>query len=239
MIDEDAPLPADSVGLLEGLATTRSIRRYSDRPVTHDQLRAIMFAATRAPTGSNRQPFRFVVLTDGPVAARAKQLIARSAAEIWSHKRRHDGYDSGSGAHADSPKSRMAASMEHYVDNFERVPVLILPCMIRYRSPGSFEGASVYPACQNILLAARAVGLGGVFTGFHFAVEKELRELIGIPEGALIAGTITLGWPAGKQGPVRRRPLRELVYEETWGSAPDWAVDPPGTKYTSAGPGSP
>ena len=236
MIDEQSPLPQDHVGLLEGLTTTRSIRRYSDRPVTDEQLRAVMFAATRAPTGSNRQPFRFVVLADGPVAAQAKVLIARSAEGIWSEKRRRDGYDAGSGAQAGSPKSRMASSMEHYVDNFENVPVLILPCMIRYRAPGSFEGASIYPACQNILLAARAVGLGGVFTGFHFAVERELRDLIGIPEEALIAGTITLGWPAGSQGTVRRRPLRELVYADTWGSAPEWAVDPPGTRYTSAGP---
>ena len=226
------------MGLLEGLTTTRSIRRYTDQPVTEEQLRAVMFAATRAPTGSNRQPFRFVVLVDGPVAAEAKRLIATSAAAIWSEKRRHDGYDSGSGVQADSPKARMAASMEHYVDNFEKVPVLILPCMIRYRSPGSFEGSSIYPACQNILLAARAVGLGGVFTGFHFSVERELRHLIGIPDDATVAGTITLGWPAGSQGPVRRRPLSELVYADRWGSAPDWAVDPPGTSHTSAGPRS-
>ena len=238
MIDENAPLPADKVGLLEGLTTTRSIRRYSDRPVTEEQLRAVMFAATRAPTGSNRQPFRFVVLADGPVATEAKRLIARSATAIWADKRRHDRYDSGSGADSGSPKSRMAASMDHYVDNFERVPVLILPCLIRYRAPGSFEGSSIYPACQNILLAARAVGLGGVFTGFHFTVEQALRELIGIPDDALVAGTITLGWPTGKQGPVRRRPLRELVYGDTWGTAPDWAVDPPGTRFTTAGPRS-
>lgn len=236
MIGEDAPLPADTVGLLEGLTSTRSIRRYSDRPVTSEQLRAVMFAATRAPTGSNRQPFRFVVLTDGPRALEAKRLIAKAAAEIWAEKRRHDGYDAGSGSTAGSPKARMAASMEHYVDHFDSVPVLILPCMIRYRAPGSFEGASVYPACQNILLAARAVGLGGVFTGFQFPVERQLRELLGIPDEASIAGTITLGWPAGRQGPVRRRPLRELVFLDEWGEPPEWAVDPPGTRFTSAGP---
>lgn len=235
MIGEDA-LPADTVGLLEGLTSTRSIRRYSDRPVTAEQLRAVMFAATRAPTGSNRQPFRFVVLTDGPRALDAKRLIAKAAAEIWAEKRRHDGYDAGSGATPDSPKARMAASMEHYVEHFESVPVLILPCIIRYRAPGSFEGASVYPACQNILLAARAVGLGGVFTGFHFPVERQLRDLIGIPDEASIAGTITIGWPAGHQGQVRRRPLRELVFDDRWGEAPAWAVDPPGTRFTSAGP---
>ncbi|MGZ8761866.1 MAG: nitroreductase family protein, partial [Acidimicrobiia bacterium] len=61
----DVPLPADTVGLVEGLTTTRSIRRYTDEPVPVEALRTMLFAAIRAPSGSNRQPFRFVVLTDG------------------------------------------------------------------------------------------------------------------------------------------------------------------------------
>jgi nitroreductase len=101
------------------------------------------------------------------------------------------------------------------------------------------EGASVYPACQNLLLAARAVGYGGAFTGWNFMVDKELRELLDIPDGTFIAGTITLGRPAGRQGPVRRRPLSELVYEERWGKPAEWAIDPPGTQFTSAGPPRP
>jgi len=68
-------LPADTVGLLEGISSTRAIRRYRDEPVPPEALRAILFAATRAPTGSNRQPFRFIVLTDGPKARQAKRLI--------------------------------------------------------------------------------------------------------------------------------------------------------------------
>ena len=60
------PLPADIVGMLEGLTSTRAIRRYTDDPVPPEALRAMLFAATRAPSGSNRQPFRFLVLTDGP-----------------------------------------------------------------------------------------------------------------------------------------------------------------------------
>jgi hypothetical protein len=70
-------------------------------------------------------------------------------------------------------------------------------------------------------------------------VDQELRELLGVPDAAFIAGTITLGRPAGRHGPVRRRPMAELVYEETWGAPPDWAVDPPGTAFTSAGPPAP
>ena len=231
-------LPEDVVGLLEGMATTRAIRRYRDEPVPDEILRAVLFAATRAPSGSNRQPFRFVVLTDGPKAAEAKALIGRAARRIWSAKEQRDGYQRGSGQASDSPKSRMARTMQRYVDEFDRVPVLVLPCLVRYRDPVVTEGASIYPACQNLLLAARALGYGGVLTGFQAAVESELRELLGIPEGVALAGTITLGRPEGGHGPVRRRPLAELVYEDEWGSPASFAVDPPGTRHTSAGPPS-
>lgn len=231
-----SPLPADAVGLLEGLTTTRAIRRYRDEPVPREALRAMLFAATRGPSGSNRQPFRFVVLTDGAKARAAKQLIGEGARRIWGAKREADGYDAGSGTRDDSPKTRMARTMQRYVDEFERVPVLILPCLVRYRDPTPMEGASVYPACQNLLLAARALGYGGAFTGFHVPVERELRALLGIPDGVFMAGTITIGRPEGRHGPVRRRPIAELVYEESWGQAPEWAIDPSGTRFTAAGP---
>ena len=102
--------------------------------------------------------------------------------------------------------------------------------------PNSTEGASIYPACQNLLLAARAIGLGGVLTGWHAAVESELRALIGIPDEVFIAAAITIGHPAGRHGPVRRRPIAELIYEDRWEASADWAIDPPGTSFTSAGP---
>jgi nitroreductase len=232
----DLPLPADQVGLLEGLATTRAIRRYRDEPVPPEVLRALLFAATRGPSGSNRQPFRFLVLTGGPIAKQAKALIGEAARQVWSSKRQTDGYDRGSGVLADSPKSRMARTMARYTDEFERAPVLVLPCLVRYREPHPMEGASIYPACQNLLLAARALGYGGVLTGFQALVEDRLRPLLQIPDGVFLAATITLGRPEGRHGPVRRRPLAELVYGDRWGRAPEWAVDPPGTRHTAAGP---
>lgn len=226
-------LHPDSVGMLEGLTTTRAIRRYADEPVPAQVLRDIMFAATRAPSGSNRQPFRFLVLTEGEKAARAKTLIAQGARAVWGAKRTDDGYDSGTGTDLSSPKARIAATMQQYVDNIERVPALVLGCLVRYRAPNPNEGASVYPAVQNVLLAARALGYGGVLTGFHAFVEGELKELLGIPEDVFIAASITLGRPEGSHGPVRRSPMGELVYGDTWGSPAPWAVDPPGTRHTA------
>ena len=231
------PLPTDVLGLLEGLTTTRSIRRYRDEPVPPDALRAMLFAATRAPSGSNRQPFRFIVLTDGDVAREAKALIGAGARRAWTAKRAADGYDRGSGQDDDSPKARMARAMQSYVDDFERAPVLVLPCFVRYREPTPTEGASVYPACQNLLLAARALGYGGVLTLWHGLVETELRALLGMPDNAFVAATITLGKPAGNHGPVRRRPLAELVFADRWDEPAPWAVDPPARSAAPPSPG--
>jgi nitroreductase len=126
--------------------------------------------------------------------------------------------------------------MQHFVDHFEEIPVVILACLVRYREANPYEGGSVYPACQNLLVAARALGYGGVLTMWHLAVEDELRGLLGIPPEVAISATITLGRPVGHHGPVRRRPLGELVYDGGWREAASWAVDPPGTRFTAAGP---
>jgi nitroreductase len=231
---------AEPVSLYDGLLSTRAIRRYRDERVPPEALRDILFAATRAPSGSNRQPFRFVVLSDGPVATEAKRLIGEGARRFWAAKREADGYDTGSGADAASPKARMARAMQHYVDTYESVPVLVLACYVPYRGHKAVsDGASVYPACQNLLLAARALGYGGVMTGWHFAAEAELRALLRIPDEVDLIATITLGRPQGRHGPVRRRPLPELVFGEQWGQPPEWAVDPEGTRHTAAGPPTP
>jgi hypothetical protein len=73
-------------------------------------------------------------------------------------------------------------------------------------------------------------------TTWHQTVEAELRELLGIPDGVAVAATIPLGKPAGHHGPVRRRPLGELVYDDRWDGPASWAADPDGTRHTSAGP---
>ena len=104
------PVAPTDISLIEGLMTTRAIRRYTAEAIPEPVLRDILFAATRAPSGSNRQPFRFVVLTDSDRAVQAKKLIGDCARQFWDEKRRNDGYDKGSGADPNSPKSRMARS---------------------------------------------------------------------------------------------------------------------------------
>ena len=131
----------------------------------------------------------------------------------------------------------MARTMQRYVDDFERRARCSCSRASCATGPRALtEGASIYPACENLLLAARALGYGGVLTNFQMFVEAELRELLAIPEDVVPAATITLGRPEGRHGPVRRRPLPELVFEETWGQPARFAVDPPGTRHTAAGP---
>jgi len=227
------------VGLLEGLATTRAIRRYRDELIPDGDLATILWHATRAPSGSNRQPFRFLVLRDGERAREAKALLGASFRAGWAAKRDADGYGRGTGSDPSSPKARAAAAMQRYVDHLERVPVVVLVCLVRYRAPTPFEGASVYPACQNLLLAARALGYGGALTMWHQAVEHELRDLLSIPEGVALSACITLGVPEGRHGPVRRRPVRELVFDDRWDEPAPWATDPPGASFTAWRPVAP
>lgn len=220
MIGESAASPdRDDVSLLDALATTRAIRRYTEAPIPDDDLREILWHAGRAPSGSNRQPFRFLVLRDNPSASEARRLLGEAFRIGWNAKR-----DGSTGERAYRP-SRFAESMQHYVDHFEAIPVVVLVCLDRYREPSPYEGASVYPACQNLLLAARALGYGGALTMWHLPVEDRLRDLLGIPESVALSACITLGVPAGRHGPLKRRPVSEVVFDGRWGQRADWIVD--------------
>jgi nitroreductase len=127
----------------------------------------------------------------------------------------------------------MAATMQHYVDHFEEAPAVVLVCLQRYRAANPYEGASVYPAAQNLLLAARALGYGGALTMWHLAVEDDLRRVLDIPDDVALSACITLGRPQGAHGPVRRRPLADVVFDDRWGQAATWAADPEGAQHNS------
>ena len=146
------------------------------------------------------------MLRDGPKAVQAKHLLGEAFRAGWAAKvASGNGYEEGTGRDDTSPKARMARTMQHYVDHFEEIPVVVLACLVRYRDVHYTEGASIYPVCQNLLLAARALGFGGALTGWHAFVEEELRALLAVPDGVALSATITLGRPQGHHGPVRRR----------------------------------
>jgi nitroreductase len=215
---------ASSISLLEGLATTRAIRRYTADPLPDADLAEILWHAARAPSGTNRQPFRFLTLRrDDPEAAAARSLLGCSFRQSWTVKRRD--LDADGAPEPGSARQRMQASMQHFVDHLEDTPAIVLVGLERYRAPNGLEGASVYPACQNLLLAARALGYGGALTMWHLAVESQLRQLLGLPDEIALVACITLGTPAGRHGPLRRRPLEQIVHDGRWGRPADWLGD--------------
>jgi len=129
----------------------------------------MLFAATRAPSGSNRQAFRFMVLSDGPKAAAAKALVAEGARKVWVAKREHDGYDRGSGAEQLSPKARMARTMQSYVDHFAEVPVsgVSVPCCV-IGSPHRWKGHRSTRPVRTFSWPPEPSVMEVHFTGMHY-----------------------------------------------------------------------
>jgi nitroreductase len=105
-------------------------------------------------------------------------------------------------------------------DEIGQVPVLILVCAT---AKGSGPMGSVIPAVQNLLLAARALGIGGTITTLHPQVEERVHELFGIPPTAQVVYCIPLGYPRGHFGPNQRKPLPEVSSYDSWGNSPPWA----------------
>jgi nitroreductase len=214
-------------GLYAGLVSTRAIRRYRDDDLPESDLNDILFAATRAPSGHNRQPFRFLVVRRTPETTEVRSVLTRAFRQAWAESREDPPPDDT------SRKARMARTMSHFVDCIGDAPVIVFACLrSRGRPNDLFDGASVFPACQNLLLAARSLGYGGVMSTWHLAAVDELTDLLGLPDDVEIVATIPIGRPVGGHGPVRRLPLGDLVYENSWGNPAPWAVDPPGTRYT-------
>src|SRR5687767_9549641 len=159
------------------MRTARAIRRYRPDPVPDEVLARCIEAATWAPSGSNRQPWRFVVLT----SPQARAAIAPGFRAGWEAKARMEGFTPPADDD-DSNRARFTRSMVHFIEHIEEAPVFVLFCHQRRpgRRPHLTDGASIYPALQNFLLAARAHGLGAVVTGWFLLAEREIREVVGV-----------------------------------------------------------
>jgi nitroreductase len=218
----DPAEPLDGRAVLAALGTTRSIRRYRPDPVPEGDLTTMLWAATRAPNASNTQPVRFIVLRRSETNLPVRRFLGDAFRAYWGRKASDERWWDGSGMRADTPKGRAARAMQHYVDHFEEIPVVILACLLPLRPIDPHYVGSVYPACQNLLVAARALGYGGTLAMFHRHVEKELKEMVGIPDDVFLAGVITLGRPVGHHGPLRRKPLADVVFNDRWDEPASW-----------------
>ena len=210
MTDTAAP------GLIEAIYTTGSVRYFRPDPVPDDVVVKLIEAATRAPSGSNAQGWRFVVVKDPAQRARVGALYK----EAW------DEYSPpGRLAAITDPRERRRVESAFHLGAHmgDEPPVLVLFCAPR-RSGGTdafaarTAGASVYPAVQNLLLAARAYGIGGCLTTIHLFREAQVKEALGIPEDVDTYALVPLGYPASPFGRLRRKPVGEVSYLDRWGS---------------------
>ena len=199
------------------VTTQRAIRRLKTDPIPDAALRQIMDAAICAPSGGNRQGWSFVVVRDPAKRARLGELYR----EAWSELMKVPYYRDAASALPDSPAGRMLASARHLGQHLGEAPVLILACIAL--DPGAqptlTTGASIYPAVQNIMLAARALGIGSCITTIHRFRDAQMKELLGIPSDVETAALIPLGYPLGNFGRPPRRPLREVAFADRWGQA--------------------
>src|SRR5438477_6530670 len=122
----------------------------------------------------------------------------------------------------------MLAAAEYLANHIHEAPVWIVPCL-EGATPTRTSGSSVYPAVQNMLLAARALGLGTTLTTLYLQFEKEAEAALGLPLGVHSYALLPIGYPMGRFGPVRRVALADLVYGDRWGEAYRDLVGQPGS----------
>lgn len=177
----------------------RQVRAFADRPVDDATLNEVLEAAIHGPSASNAQPWRFIVVRDPEVKAQLDTLYEAAFAEQYGGTPPPRGQDR-------QPLSQ--------------VPVLIVPC-VRVRGRANIAtGASVYPSVQNLMLAARAIGLASGITTLHRLKLAEVHEVLGIPEGWDTAAIVLLGWPDRSYGPNRRPPLENFISRDRWTNPP-------------------
>ena len=205
------------------LSTQRAVRRLRPDPIPDEVLARVMDAARYAPSGGNRQGWRFVMVTDADKKKRLGELYA----PVWEEFRK--GYEDVSrlSAEAGAALLRTLDSGSHMGRHMHGYPLIAIVCFnpkyLAVTDAGQDRlsvvgGASIYPAVQNFMLACRVEGLGCVLTTLLCRYETEVKSLLSIPDDWYTAAAIPVGYPmGGGYGPVNRMPVEKLFFHNTWG----------------------
>ncbi len=210
----------ERIGLFDALYTNRAIRRFRPDPIPDSVIFKVIESATQAPNGSNRQRWRFVVIRDPSLRRQVGEVYRRAMDELIPAE--------DVAKDIELVGRRLFQASWYLAEHIgAEPPVLILVCQEGSSPPtrpadallaARSRGASVYPAVQNLLLAARACGLGGCLTTTHLVHEEEIKAILGIPEHVNTFALVPLGYPQDHFGPVRRRPVGDVTYLDRWGA---------------------
>jgi nitroreductase len=200
------------VDVFEAIGSAVSMRWLKPDPVPDELVDKLIWAATRASNPGNVQPWDFVVVRDEATRREVAQIIISSLGGI----RRRAG-----GPRPDDPvQHRMIEGVGYLVEHLEDAPVLIFVCGNNVYPPGAPQEhmmySAVFGAAQNLMVAARALGLGAAYTTFHLAKEAEIKARLSIPPETRICVTIPVGWPGRRFGDLTRKPLEEVVHYDHW-----------------------
>lgn len=206
--------PGDlNMNIGEAMFSQRAIRRFKPDPISDAHLKIILDAASKAPNGGNRQPGRFLVIRD------REKITAFGALyrEAWWAKRRDEGHDwTTREAIPEADKVHQSAAL--LADEIKDAPAVILAFAMAKKM-----GSSVFPPVQNLLLSARALGIGSTLTTLHPQVMERVYAMFGIPADAEFHCCLPLGYPRGRFGPTSRMPTAESTHWDGWDQSPPWA----------------
>jgi nitroreductase len=205
----DVETAGEALPLLEGIRTTRAIRRLKPDPVPLALVRKVCEAGTFAPSGGNRQPWKFVAVLD---AERRRWVAER-------YRKNFHAYIAPAVEAAKAPdfpeqKRRTQRAAIHLADHLHEAPVLLF--VAGWTRRGEPQLQALMPAVQNVLLACRAVGLGASLTTLHRTFGAECDRFLGLPEGCPTCALVPIGWPLGRYGRPPRRPIDECFYVDRY-----------------------
>ena len=205
----------DADELLELQRNTRAMRRLSPEPVADALVDRILRAGLCAPSGGNRQNWHFIVVRDAYIKKQIQRFYKRAFDEVVGPHYASSSPAPGSDA---SRHQRQHAAVEHLTDHFHEAPVWIVACLDLGEGAHTFaSGASIYPAVQNMLLAARALGLGATLTTRHTLHGREVDVILQLPKGARSYAILPIGHPLGEFGPVTRA-TEGMISTDIWGA---------------------
>ncbi len=201
--------------LSEAMETQRAIRRLKPDPVDDEVVLRLISLAIRAPTGSNAQNWEFIVVRDPQIKkalARLNRQALRLGRWIARWNARHN------------PRShKILNAVQWQADHFEKIPVIVVACLKGFYIPFSHISTtsyfgSIFPAVQNLLLAARAANLGAALTTIPLWNLISVRRILGLPWNVIPCAVIPLGWPVGHYGLTTRKVVREVVSFDRFGN---------------------
>lgn len=193
--------------VIEAMETCTAMRYFKDEPVPKATLEKLIYAATRASSPGNSQGWEFLIIDDPAIKEPVGDKVLAGMGPFFANRP----------AGRDGVEERMMQGAEHLAKNFAKVPAWIVGMARKVYPPQdpqeSFMHSTIYPAAQNMIVAARSLGIGTCFTTFPAQAEPEIRELCNVPEDLHLFVYIAVGYADRKFMPVKRKPVEEVI---TW-----------------------